>query len=519
RIDQLDLELFSDLLTTSTPPALNNEQKEGDVERISTLEVNSDISDDALMKQRSQYGQTPPLFGVLHDKNGAQHDSSTTTTTTTSARSHHGGNTTEKEEFRVEDYFQEVQPFPEDADLSLPADQSSSDIDHRAKKRSSSLFLAMDVDDLFAGMQPAPLASLVSDPSRHHYDHDERKLDELAVVAIEELNTSNRQSDDNNEDVANNNNNNASKSKKKRFLQSRPETFQEALVRHAATIAFPSLLTLPACLLFDSTITFSVRLLVHPVDPNDILIGVVGLLVYGGLLIACIAFTLCVTRSPAPLKVRLTHPLVGSAKLRFLRYLFLPSHHYEPRRRRDRRQQNMMSYVLEEFRIPQFFCCDLALSALIASLAGVGISRRELCTKLAAVALAGHVVFFLAVIWLRPFTVRFAFGLAVAAAGLGVISSLFTLLSMSTGSLVLGTINQYAEIGMLWVSALGSIVTLISIVAYVRNRCAADRKSSGRKAASEEEKPHSVGFDDQVSRRDGVGSLHDRSLCGLPRRQ
>jgi hypothetical protein len=126
-------------------------------------------------------------------------------------------------------------------------------------------------------------------------------------------------------------------------------------------------------------------------------------------------YTARVARRPVPLKVGLTHPL---------------SVHYKPRRRRDRGHQGMMSYVLE-FRIPQFSCCDLALSALMAGLAGVGISRREMCTKLAAVALAGHVAFFIAVMWLRPFTVSFAFGLAVAAAGLGVMWKTSTTTSWS----------------------------------------------------------------------------------------
>lgn len=276
-----------------------------------------------------------------------------------------------------------------------------------------------------------------------------------------------------------------SKKKKSEFLlvDSRRETHFEAFLRHSATTSFPSILALPACLLFDSVITSSVTLLFHPIDSNDTLIGVVGLLVYGGMFVGCVVYSVRVTRKSVPVKVKLTHPFIGSSRMKFLRYLFLPTEQYEPRRRRDRRHQNMMSFVLEEFRIPQFFCCDLALCALIATLAGVSISRRELCTDLAAVAVAGHVVFFCSVIWLRPFTVRFSFFLAVIAAALGFLSSLLTLLSMSTGSLILGTIDQYAEIGMLWISALGSITVIISVVAFVRSYRA---NASRRKARREE---------------------------------
>ncbi|CUG70809.1 membrane-associated protein, putative, partial [Bodo saltans] len=261
------------------------------------------------------------------------------------------------------------------------------------------------------------------------------------------------------------------------FTSSRRETFGESFFRHAALASFPSILSLPACLLFDPTITASVSLIAHPIDDMDTLVGVIGLVVFGGLLVACIIYTMRVARLKAPVRVKLTHPLVGSARMRILRYLFIPSVRYEPRRRRHRFQQKMMSHLLEEFRIPQFFCCDLALCALIASLAGVGISRREFCTELASV---GHIVFFAALVWLHPFTVRFAFFLAVVAAGLGVMSAFFTLLSMSTGSLIFGTINQYAEIGMLWISALSAVVVIISVIAFFRARrgAAANTRSS-----------------------------------------
>ncbi|CUG70831.1 transmembrane protein, putative [Bodo saltans] len=259
----------------------------------------------------------------------------------------------------------------------------------------------------------------------------------------------------------------------KKLLLSRQETLLEAFSRHAAAVSFPSILTVPACLLFDGTVSVSVGLLVHPVDPNDTLLGAVGVIACGGLIATCLVYTLRVMRKAAPVMVSISHPLVGSSLsqwLRVLRYLFLPYINFEATRRRYRHAQEMMACLLEDFRIPQFFCCDLALSALIASLAGVGISKRDLCTNLAAVALVGHILFVTAIIWLRPFTVRFAFGLGVVAAVLGCLSALFTFLSMYTGILIFGTINQYAEIGMVWVSTLGTVVVVISVVAYIRRR-------------------------------------------------
>ncbi|CUG93291.1 transmembrane protein, putative [Bodo saltans] len=267
----------------------------------------------------------------------------------------------------------------------------------------------------------------------------------------------------------------------------RMETFREAFNRLCGRLAFPSIGALPVGLLADSTILASVRLLAHPIDENDNLIGGIGIAFYGVILVVLLVCTLAavVKRSPTPVKLRKTNPLSTDHKVgSYLRYWLLPTTDFESERRRDRHRYGMLKFLFEDSRYPVFIVCDLALSILIAGLVGVGTSRRELCAKLAIAGTAGYGLFFLCVLALRPDLTRLNLMLNIIAAGLGFLSSIVTLVSMDQDALGLTSVGQYISLVMLVIILLQFVATAIAIVAFARALAKLMRERRATKAAA-----------------------------------
>jgi hypothetical protein len=273
----------------------------------------------------------------------------------------------------------------------------------------------------------------------------------------------------------------------KTLALTRMETFSEAFHRLSGRLSFPSIGALPVGLLADSTVLSSVRLLVHPIDEHDTIIGGFGVALYGVILTLLLVITLSmvVKRSPTPVKLRKTNPLCTEHKVgSVLRYWLLPTTDFASERKRDRHRYGMLKFIMEDSRYPVFIVCDLALSILIAGLVGVGISRRELCAKLAIAGTVGYGLFFLCVLVLRPDLTRLNLLLNISAAGLGFLSSAVTLVSMNKDEVALTAVGQYISLIMLVVILLQFIATGIALVAFARALAKLVRERRAAKAAA-----------------------------------
>ncbi|CUG07747.1 membrane-associated protein, putative [Bodo saltans] len=285
----------------------------------------------------------------------------------------------------------------------------------------------------------------------------------------------------------------------------RRETFVEALARTCATLCFPSIVGLPLLLVADSTMLAAVRLLVHPIDSDDKLIASIAIAFFGVFLVTCSVYAVrYLRRSPRAVVISKRHPLWlreasseaneesrssrserqrrylrNRARRRsivlFLRYWLVPTIEYESIHRRHRHGYGMARLFFEDSQlffedshVPLLICADLALSLLIASVVGVGISRREVCVYLAGVGSFGYLLFFAFIVILRPNICRLQLLTNIVSTFFGLYSSVTTLAAMWGGFVVLGTINQYLSIVMMVVSMIQFVSTLLGVAAWFR---------------------------------------------------
>jgi hypothetical protein len=281
----------------------------------------------------------------------------------------------------------------------------------------------------------------------------------------------------------------------------RRETFSEALQRTCAILSFPSIAGVPLLLLADSTTLAAVRLLAHPIDLHDKLIGAVGVIFFLLCFVVCSVYaTVFLERTPCAVQLSKKHPLalqadasVGpatgeetttpkfiSAKrkarlrrraqmrpvVKFFRYWVLPTTEYTSTHMRDRHRYGMMRLLFEDSKVPLLISADLALSLLIASVVGVGISRRETCVYLAAAGAFGYLLFFIFIAVVRPNVCRLQLLASIVGTGLGLYSAVTTLASMWGGFVVLGTINQYLSLVMMALSMVQFVATVVGVVAW-----------------------------------------------------
>lgn len=263
----------------------------------------------------------------------------------------------------------------------------------------------------------------------------------------------------------------------------------------AATVRFPSLLIIPISFVFDSTVTASTSLIVHPRESYDRPLGLFAMTVCA-LIVALVGIAVALRGNLRLIRTHAHHAYPIYQRHRWLRFLLYPRAHWSGKLRHggtktdedeplasslktNRVFKSATHFIYDDVGWPLYFMLEFIASFVVGICLGIGLSERRVCLALSFVCLAPLLAICAMLLWFRPILTRSGFYCILGANLFTLLASILTVAGMVGATDLFGAYPSiFAFVGMTFM-LLRSIADYFAIGLWLRyNACPSSRRST-----------------------------------------